>query len=119
LSCWACLNRPGCFPSFPGRVLNPCERLRSHDAGGEVIPEEGLDAAWRVYLAMPALSLAGHEAGRFARASSVDQSGNWSSPIGIVSAGGGWEPVGAARCARAIAGSPVIPLHLAVLPGRA
>jgi hypothetical protein len=30
-----------------------CERLRSHDAAGEIIPEEGLDAAWRVYLGMP------------------------------------------------------------------
>jgi len=32
-----------------------CEQLRAHDAAGEVIPEEGLDAAWRVYLAMPAV----------------------------------------------------------------
>jgi hypothetical protein len=30
-----------------------CERLRSHDAAGEIIPEEGLDAAWRIYLNMP------------------------------------------------------------------
>ena len=30
-----------------------CERLRSHDAAGEVIPEEGLDAAWRLYVNMP------------------------------------------------------------------
>jgi len=30
-----------------------CERLQVHDAAGEIIPEEGLDAAWRVYLSMP------------------------------------------------------------------
>lgn len=30
-----------------------CEQLRSHDAAGEIIPEEGLDAAWRIYLDMP------------------------------------------------------------------
>ncbi|GLZ14496.1 hypothetical protein Acsp04_47310 [Actinomadura sp. NBRC 104425] len=32
-----------------------CERLRSHDAAGEVIPEQGLDDAWRVYLDMPSV----------------------------------------------------------------
>jgi hypothetical protein len=32
-----------------------CERLRSHDAAGEIIPEEGLDAAWRIYLDMPSV----------------------------------------------------------------
>ncbi len=32
-----------------------CERLRSHDAAGEIIPEEGLDAAWRVYVNMPSV----------------------------------------------------------------
>lgn len=32
-----------------------CERLRSHDAAGELIPEQGLDDAWRVYLDMPSV----------------------------------------------------------------
>ena len=32
-----------------------CERLRSHDTAGEIIPEEGLDAAWRIYLNMPSV----------------------------------------------------------------
>lgn len=32
-----------------------CEELRSHDAAGEIIPEEGLDAAWRIYLDMPSV----------------------------------------------------------------
>jgi hypothetical protein len=31
-----------------------CTQLKTTDGAGEVIPEEGLDAAWRVYLAMPA-----------------------------------------------------------------
>jgi hypothetical protein len=31
------------------------ERLRSHDAAGEIIPEDGLDAAWRIYLGMPSV----------------------------------------------------------------
>ena len=35
-----------------------CERLRSHDSAGEIIPEEGLDAAWRIYLNMPAVHYA-------------------------------------------------------------
>ena len=30
-----------------------CERMQVRTAAGEVIPEEGLDAAWRVYTAMP------------------------------------------------------------------
>jgi len=33
-----------------------CERLRSHDAAGEIIPEDGLDAAWRLYLNMPSVA---------------------------------------------------------------
>ena len=40
---------------FDGWLRDLCERLRSHDAAGEIIPEEGLDAAWRIYLAMPPL----------------------------------------------------------------
>jgi hypothetical protein len=32
-----------------------CERLSSHDAAGEIIPEEGLDSAWRIYLDMPSV----------------------------------------------------------------
>lgn len=30
-----------------------CDRLKVRDAAGEVIPEEGLDQAWRVYAALP------------------------------------------------------------------
>jgi hypothetical protein len=40
-----------------------CERLRAHDAAGEVIPEDGLDAAWRIYLAMPAVLIGEHGRG--------------------------------------------------------
>jgi hypothetical protein len=40
---------------FDAWLRDLCERLRSHDVGGEVIPEEGLDAAWRIYIAMPSL----------------------------------------------------------------
>lgn len=32
-----------------------CEGLRSHDLAGEVIPEQGLDEAWRIYLGMPSV----------------------------------------------------------------
>jgi hypothetical protein len=57
--------RPVEVAEFDVWLRDLCERLRSHDAGGEVIPEaggevipeEGLDAAWRIYLAMPALDL--------------------------------------------------------------
>lgn len=43
-----------------------CERLRHRDDAGEPIPEEGLDEAWRVYLAMPITMVgqAGRGAGR-------------------------------------------------------
>jgi hypothetical protein len=54
--------RPVEVAEFDAWLRDLCERLRSHDAGGEVIPEEGLDAAWRIYLAMPALHLS--ETGR-------------------------------------------------------
>jgi hypothetical protein len=47
--------RPVAVADFDTWLRDLCERLRSHDAGGEVIPEEGLDAAWRIYLAMPPL----------------------------------------------------------------
>ena len=30
-----------------------CEQLRTQDAAGEIIPEEGLDEAWRIYLDLP------------------------------------------------------------------
>lgn len=43
-----------------------CERLRSHDAAGEVIPEEGLDAAWRIYLEMPSVHY-GEQGRRFGK----------------------------------------------------
>lgn len=49
--------RPVEVAEFDAWLRDLCERLRSYDAGGEVIPEEGLDAAWRIYLAMPALDL--------------------------------------------------------------
>ncbi|MGS2640872.1 hypothetical protein [Streptosporangium sp. LJ11] len=39
-----------------------CERLCSHDAAGDVIPKEGLDEAWRTYLALPSVHYG--EAGR-------------------------------------------------------
>ena len=54
--------RPVEVTEFDSWLRDLCERLRSHDAGGEVIPEEGLDAAWRAYLAMPSLHLS--ETGR-------------------------------------------------------
>lgn len=54
--------RPVAVAEFDAWLRDLCERLRSHDAGGEVIPEEGLDAAWRVYLAIPSLHLS--ETGR-------------------------------------------------------
>jgi hypothetical protein len=47
--------RPVAVAEFDAWLRDLCERLRSHDAGGEVIPEEGLDAAWRIYIAMPSL----------------------------------------------------------------
>jgi hypothetical protein len=37
--------RPVAVADFEAWLRDLCERLRSHDAGGEVIPEEGLDAA--------------------------------------------------------------------------
>lgn len=40
---------------FDSWLRNLCERLRSHDAAGEIIPEDGLDAAWRLYLNMPSV----------------------------------------------------------------
>ncbi|MEU6034717.1 hypothetical protein ABZ801_04860 [Actinomadura sp. NPDC047616] len=40
---------------FDAWLRELCERLRSHDAAGEVIPEQGLDDAWRVYLDMPSV----------------------------------------------------------------
>jgi hypothetical protein len=49
--------RPVEVAEFDAWLRDLCERLRSHDAGGEVIPEEGLDAAWRIYLTMPSLDL--------------------------------------------------------------
>ena len=54
--------RPVAVADFDNWLRDLCERLRSHDAGGEVIPEEGLDAAWRIYLAMPGIDLS--ETGR-------------------------------------------------------
>lgn len=40
---------------FDAWVRDLCQRLRSHDAAGEIIPEDGLDAAWRIYLEMPSV----------------------------------------------------------------
>lgn len=53
-------------PEFDAWLRDLCERLRSHDAAGEVIPEEGLNAAWRVYLGMASVEYgkAGRSAGR-------------------------------------------------------
>jgi hypothetical protein len=44
-----------------------CEQLRAHDTAGEIIPEEGLDSAWRFYLAMPAVDYGerGRNRGKF------------------------------------------------------
>jgi hypothetical protein len=39
---------------FEAWLRAACERLKTKDGSGEVIPEQGLDDAWRVYLAMPA-----------------------------------------------------------------
>jgi hypothetical protein len=41
---------------FDSWLRDLCERLRSHDAAGEIIPEDGLDAAWRLYLNMPSVA---------------------------------------------------------------
>lgn len=38
---------------FENWLRSACERLRVQDAAGEVIPEEGLDQAWREYVNMP------------------------------------------------------------------
>ncbi|MFC1421109.1 hypothetical protein [Streptacidiphilus cavernicola] len=38
---------------FEQWMRSMCERLQATDAAGEVIPEEGLDQAWRVYHEMP------------------------------------------------------------------
>ena len=54
--------RPVEVTEFDSWLRDLCDRLRSYDAGGEVIPEEGLDAAWRTYLVMPSLHLS--ETGR-------------------------------------------------------
>ncbi|MGI8336751.1 hypothetical protein ACRYCC_42990 [Actinomadura scrupuli] len=40
---------------FDAWLRELCERLRSHDAAGDVIPEEGLDEAWRVYVSLPSV----------------------------------------------------------------
>lgn len=62
LAAWAFPNpadledpRPRHVPEveFETWLRETCGRLRSTDAAGEAIPEEGLDAAWRVYLDMP------------------------------------------------------------------
>ena len=52
---------------FDAWLRELCERLRSHDAAGEIIPEEGLDSAWRIYLDMPSVHYgeAGRNLGRF------------------------------------------------------
>lgn len=47
---------------FDAWLRDLCEGLRSHDAAGEIIPEDGLSAAWRVYLDMPSVHYG--EAGR-------------------------------------------------------
>jgi hypothetical protein len=38
---------------FEKWLRDVCERLRDTDAAGEIIPEQGLDDAWRVYASMP------------------------------------------------------------------
>lgn len=38
---------------FEAWMRAACERLRVRDAAGEVIPEDGMDEAWRVYVNMP------------------------------------------------------------------
>lgn len=40
---------------FEAWLRGRCEQMRAHDASGEVIPEEGMDQAWRVYADMPAV----------------------------------------------------------------
>jgi len=39
---------------FEQWLRETCEQLRHHDALGEAIPDDGLDEAWRYYVAMPA-----------------------------------------------------------------
>lgn len=39
---------------FEAWLRETCERLRSHDAAGEAIPDTGLNEAWRVYAGMRA-----------------------------------------------------------------
>ena len=49
---------------FEGWLRGMCERLRVQDAAGEIIPEEGLDQAWRVYVNMPVRMVADRERSR-------------------------------------------------------
>jgi hypothetical protein len=54
---------------FEAWLRELCEQLRAHDSAGEVIPEEGLGSAWRIYLAMPAIDYGerGRSTGKFTR----------------------------------------------------
>lgn len=38
---------------FEAWLRATCEQLREHDAAGEVIPDDGLDEAWRTYVNLP------------------------------------------------------------------
>jgi hypothetical protein len=40
-----------------------CEVLRQRDAGGEVIPDDGLDEAWRTYVNLPSTQIGSHGRG--------------------------------------------------------
>lgn len=52
---------------FETWLREACEQLRAHDSAGEIIPEEGLDSAWRIYVAMPAVDYGerGRSLGKF------------------------------------------------------
>ncbi|MGI5163405.1 hypothetical protein ACQEU3_03525 [Spirillospora sp. CA-253888] len=46
-----------------GWLHDLCDRLRSHDAAGEKIPEQGLDDAWRIYADMESVAHGNQGAG--------------------------------------------------------
>jgi hypothetical protein len=48
---------------FESWLRATCGRLRNTDAAGEVIPDQGLDAAWRIYVNLPSTRVGDRGAG--------------------------------------------------------